>query len=111
NGTKIDQIYGSHIFKSYSFTSGRHTVALVAGEQTRGIFETLNTTLQISEPGSGCPPSSTANTVVICEPAQNFTVPSPVHVTASATGGQFAIVHMRIYIDNNPVFDIDASAL
>jgi len=33
-----------------------------------------------------------------------------VHVTASATG-QFAIVHMRIYIDNNVVFDTDASAL
>ena len=110
NGTKIDQIYGSHIFKSYTFTSGRHTVALVAGEQTRGIFETLNTTLQITEPGSGCPPSSVANTVVICEPTEGSTVPSPVHVTASATG-QFAIVHMRIYIDNNAVFDTDASTL
>jgi hypothetical protein len=112
NGQKIDQIYGSHIDKSYAFTNGRHAVSLVAGEQTRAIFETLTTILQIAQPGgNGCPPSSTPNTVVICQPAVNSSVPSPVHVTATATGGSLAIVHMRVYVDNSSVFDSNATTL
>jgi hypothetical protein len=112
NGQKIDQVYGNHLDKSYSFSNGQHTVSLVAGEQTRLVFEKLNTTLQVQTPGGGaCPASPNGNTVLICEPAANSSVSSPVHVTATATGGSFPIVHMRVYIDTNPEFDTDLSTI
>jgi hypothetical protein len=51
-----------------------------------------------------------AQSVSVSAPANNATVSSPVQIAASANGGGYPVVALRIYVDNQAVYQADGSS-
>ena len=61
--------------------------------------------------GTGCSTGGAARTVVICQPVNNSTVTSPVHITAAAHQGSSGIQAVQVYVDGVKKFQTGPSGL
>src|SRR5258706_6232968 len=64
----------------------------------------------VSASAAPCPLSSTNPSVTICTPANGATVTSPVHIVAGTTSST-TVTAMKIYVDNNIAYSINANQL
>jgi hypothetical protein len=105
DGQKLDQVFGSHIDKEYTFSAGSHTATLVALDQAGNI---MKQSFQTTGTGSSC---STGDAVINSPGRNGGTVPNPVKVDAAAeTGGGCNITAMRLYVDNQSFLTVPVSA-
>src|SRR5258706_3108386 len=64
----------------------------------------------VSASAAPCPLSSTNPSVTICTPPNGATVTSPVHVVAGTTSSS-TVTAMKIYVDNNISYSVNASQI
>ncbi len=96
DGVNQYQIAGSSVNTSLPLTSGTHRITVVAVDSA-GTFQSI-VNVTVSSTGGTCAGSGVNRTIVICSPANNATVTSPVSIVAQATDSA-AIANMQIYID------------
>jgi post-segregation antitoxin (ccd killing protein) len=87
---------------SLSLGAGSHYVAVVAWNSAGQAF-TKTENITVGSGGTGG--------VTISSPASGGTVTSPVNFVASATGGSYPITAMRVYVDNNSMYTVNAASL
>lgn len=109
NGKKIDQIFGNHIDRRYSFSAGQHAVSLVTVDAVHN-YQKDSFTLQIGSSAPGACSTGANLTVSICSPAAGSTVSSTVTVAATARWDNTIVTHMRIYVDGVDRFDVNNPA-
>ena len=86
--------------------AGPHHLVVVAYNGDGQVFtDSVSTT--VSGTLQNCPVPGTDRTINICSPEAGSTVPSPVNITARGRWDHFPIVHMRVYVDDQPAFDVD----
>lgn len=98
DGASKYQIYANHLDTSIALSAGSHNVVVQAWDSTGAVLkssETINV-------GGSAPASGTG--VTISSPSNGSSNGSPVHFVASASASK-TISAMRIYVDNNDVFD------
>ena len=96
---------------SYNVTASATglTTTTATTKVTRDASTTLNIKLS-GWAGGTCPGSGVNRTVVICSPANNATITSPVNIVAQGTDST-AILVTQIYIDGVKQFQVDGSSV
>ncbi len=109
DGVKKTEVFGDHIEYDLAAANGTHSLTLIAVEANPSVYSKTTYTITVSSSTTTSCPVTTTNSAVICLPAENSTVASPVHVTAAtnATGFQ----SQRIYVDNNPVYTTNSKTI
>lgn len=87
---------------SLSLGAGSHYVVVVAWNSAGQAF-TQSENITVGSTGAAA--------VTISAPGSGATVSSPVNFVASATGGSYPITAMRIYVDNNAMYTVNAASL
>lgn len=102
DGVSKYQLYSNQLDTYIALATGSHNVVVQAWDSTGAVIQN-NETINVS----GTAPV-TGTGVTISSPANGSSSGSPVHFVASASASQ-AIGAMRIYVDNNDVFDASAN--
>ncbi len=105
DGVSKHQIYSNHLDTYIALAGGSHSVVVQAWDSTGAVFkaaETINV--------SGTTTTTSGTGVTIQSPANGSNNGSPVHFVASASAPR-SISAMRIYVDNNSVFDVGSNHL
>jgi hypothetical protein len=102
----VFETQSSSMDTSLDLSPGPHHLVVVAYNGDGKVFtDSVSTT--VSGTVQNCPVPGTDRTIAICSPESGSTVASPVTITAQARWDHFPIVHMRVYVDNHPAFDVD----
>ncbi len=100
----VFEIASSSIDTNVNLPLGPHHLVVVAYNGD-GTFFTDSVTTTVTGTVQNCLVPGTDRTIAICSPASGSTVASPVTITAQARWDHFPITHMRVYADNQPVFN------
>lgn len=92
-------------------TPGTHTITLKAWFGDGSSTLDTHTVTVGSSSGGGCVLKTAAPSVTICDPAEGATLSSPVHLLAQTTANQYPTTFMRVYVDNQPVYEQAASKI
>jgi hypothetical protein len=106
DGTKIFQTSGRNVQTSAALGNGIHKMT-VFGRNSTGVVGNQSVTFTVGSSTTCSPPSSSTGTV-ICQPAEQQTVSSPVHV--EARGGS-AVNVMEVWIDGTKREDIHSNVV
>lgn len=101
DGTSKYQLYSNHLDTYIALGGGSHSVVVQAWDSTGAVLKSAET---INVSGTSTTTTSGATGVTISSPANGSSNGSPVHFVASASAPR-TISTMRIYVDNNNVFD------
>lgn len=83
-------------------TSGTHNLVVQAWDSTGAVFKN-SSTVAVGAPAAG---------VTVTSPANGTTMSSPVNVAATASSGSvYPITAMRVYVDNNTAYTVNANQL
>ncbi len=104
DGVSKYQLNSNHLDTYVALGGGSHSVVVQAWDSTGAVFKSAET-INVS---TAAAPSSTG--VTISSPSNGSNNGSPVHFVASASASR-AIGAMRIYVDNNDVFDASSNHL
>jgi Bacterial Ig domain len=105
DGATKYQIYSNHLDTSVALGAGSHSVVVQAWDSTGAVTKSP---ANITVSGSAAPSGVTG--VTISSPANGSSNGSPVHFVASASAPK-AIGAMRVYVDNNDVYDASSNHL
>jgi hypothetical protein len=108
DGVKQFQIASSSVNTSLPLTAGTHRVTVLAQDSIGSFKTTVNVT--VSSTGGSCAGSGVNRTIVICSPANDATVTSPVSIVAQATDSS-KITATQIYIDGVKEYQIASSSV
>ncbi len=111
DGVKQYQIASSSVNTSLSLAAGTHVIGVQALDSA-GTFESVVNVTVSSSTGTGgsCAGSGVNRTIVICSPANNATVTSPVSIVAQATDSS-AVTDTQIYIDQVKKYQISGGSV
>jgi hypothetical protein len=107
DGTNKYQLYSNHLDTYIALPAGGHSVVVQAWDSTGAVLKSAET---INVSGTSTVASASTTGVTISAPANGSSNGSPVHFVASASASR-AIGAMRIYVDNNDVFDAGSNHL
>jgi hypothetical protein len=103
NADNGDQILNVDI----AMSAGTHRITVQAIDASGAFKATVYATVS----GSTCATNGTARTVVICQPAANSTVSSPVQISAAAHPGSTATTYLQLYVDGSKKNQVATSTL
>src|SRR5512146_1640719 len=95
DGVKKYQVNGANVNTQLSMSSGQHRVTVQAYDGT--YFKQVEY-ITVSGSSSGCTLNTADPSVTICQPQNNATVDSPVHIVAGTTSSK-SVSFIQIYVD------------
>ncbi len=91
--------------------AGNHYVVVQAWNSAGQVFKSpINISVTSGTSTAPCTLSSTNPSVTICTPTNGATVTSPVHIVAGTTSSS-TVTAMKIYVDNNISYSVNASQI
>jgi hypothetical protein len=107
DGVSKYQLYSNHLDTYIALGGGAHSIAVQAWDSTGAVFQSAET---VNVSGTTTVTGASTTGVTISAPANGSNNGSPVHFVAAASASR-AIAAMRIYADNNDVFDVNSNHL
>ncbi len=108
DGSVVSSVAGGSVNVSASPATGNHSITVQTWDNN-GTLGQSSVSVGAVNLGT-CYVSTTPKTITVCYPLANTVVPTAMRVVAGATGTN-GIKAMRIYVDNNNMYTVNASAL
>lgn len=110
DNVSVYAIAANKIDTAIGMSTGKHSVVVQSWDSAGAVAKTAET-INVSAPAPTPTPTPTpAHGVTISSPGNGATLPSPLHVVASATSAA-PVTFMRIYVDGVSAFGIAASRI
>jgi phospholipase C len=111
DSTKVFSTASNQLSTSLAVAVGSHHLTIKAWDAAGAVFSASSTfTVTTGGGGGSCTLSTVNRTVTICTPANNSTVPSPVHINAGATDSA-SVSSMQIYVDGVKQYQVAAKTV
>jgi PKD repeat protein len=108
DGAAMSSVASDTVTMPLNLATGNHNVMVQTWDETGA---TASSSVNVGAVDlNSCAISKTNRTVTICYPLANTTVPSAVRVVAGATGSN-GVKAMKIYVDNRPMYLVNAGAI
>ncbi|HUR36680.1 MAG TPA: FG-GAP-like repeat-containing protein, partial [Terriglobales bacterium] len=107
NSQPVYEIAASRIDTNLNLGAGSWRIRVVAWNSAGQVYLQDRNITVTGSGGSICGTPTTDRTITICSPSEGSSVTSPVTVAARARWDGKTISHMRVYIDNVRVYDVD----
>ncbi len=104
DGTKIGNYPGNTMTASVPLANGSHTATLVEVDSSSNFIKSTPDTFTVGSGGGGggCNPPSSPG-AILCAPAADSTVSSPVAFTGAGTGASGSVNHLELWIDGTKI--------